>query len=477
MNSDEGFCLDGAMRVLRGQVPYRDFFSHLGPLPFWTLAGLLGIFGDSLRAVRLLPACEIAAQTAAIYWCTAQFARRGIAVAAAVCFLVFASWQAGMMVYNHRWDSVTYAMLAATLSLSCIKRPSSRRAFFAGVLAALAAWTTPPVLLVTLTLLGWFAIQRSVVPHIAGVAAVSAVIGGVLLAQGALLPLIHHLLWSGANYGSANKIPYGWIADGYLAVVHGTRGFEFFIACLIVAGISLGATLPILNWIAWTPLLTAVPYRRAVLLMLSVGTALVISTLPRWDIGHLQLVTAPQYVLAGWLISELLDHATWSRRLAVGAATLAMIITPLFFINSLFRRGREVVFETRVGPVRAVPAHLAFVQRLQQTVKPGDRFFVYPIMPILYFFTGGVNATRYPLLQPGAMSDEDERSALNDLTAEPPRFVAVVTPPDDTFLKNWPNTDPNRLHMKAIESFLADRYTVIESDRYTYGKILEKRNP
>lgn len=54
---DEGFMLQAALRLLDGQVPYRDFYLNYGPGQPLTLAGLDAIFGSSLltwRVVRVL---------------------------------------------------------------------------------------------------------------------------------------------------------------------------------------------------------------------------------------------------------------------------------------------------------------------------------------------------------------------------------------------------------------------------------------
>ena len=50
---DEGIVLTGAMRVVAGQVPYRDFYFIYGPAEIYILAGLFKLFGPSLLAERL----------------------------------------------------------------------------------------------------------------------------------------------------------------------------------------------------------------------------------------------------------------------------------------------------------------------------------------------------------------------------------------------------------------------------------------
>ena len=49
---DEGLMLYGASRVLRGDVPYRDFWSMYGPGSFYLLAALFQAFGESVWVAR-----------------------------------------------------------------------------------------------------------------------------------------------------------------------------------------------------------------------------------------------------------------------------------------------------------------------------------------------------------------------------------------------------------------------------------------
>src|ERR1700733_8328360 len=52
MEPDEGIILQGAQRILRGQVLYRDFFSFFTPGSYYFLALLFRIFGNSFLVAR-----------------------------------------------------------------------------------------------------------------------------------------------------------------------------------------------------------------------------------------------------------------------------------------------------------------------------------------------------------------------------------------------------------------------------------------
>jgi hypothetical protein len=50
---DEGCIVTGASRILRGQVPYRDFWSPYAPGQYYVVAGLFRAFGESLLTERI----------------------------------------------------------------------------------------------------------------------------------------------------------------------------------------------------------------------------------------------------------------------------------------------------------------------------------------------------------------------------------------------------------------------------------------
>src|ERR1700689_4733234 len=65
---DEGIFVDGARRVLAGQVPYRDFFIVMGPGTFWLQALALRVFGVTLAASRAVMVWDLAIMAACVFW-------------------------------------------------------------------------------------------------------------------------------------------------------------------------------------------------------------------------------------------------------------------------------------------------------------------------------------------------------------------------------------------------------------------------
>ena len=86
---DEGFELTAAMRILRGEVPYRDFWFLYAPGEPYMLAGLFSVFGQSVMTARVLDTALRALLALAVWAAARRLAPRG---AALVAWLVVTLW-------------------------------------------------------------------------------------------------------------------------------------------------------------------------------------------------------------------------------------------------------------------------------------------------------------------------------------------------------------------------------------------------
>ena len=118
--NDEGIYLDGGLRVLHGQIPYKDFFSFTGPGTFALEAASFRAFGATLFAGRIPAVWDIAILTACLFWLIcklgdSKFSGQLTAAFTSFTFLAFVTLGDTAVVANHRWDSSAWAVLAATL--------------------------------------------------------------------------------------------------------------------------------------------------------------------------------------------------------------------------------------------------------------------------------------------------------------------------------------------------------------------------
>ena len=135
---DEGLVLIGADRVLRGELPYRDFWTLYGPGSFYALAGLFAVFGELVVVER---GFDIAAKTAIVtlvFAVVLQFGRRAVALAAGVLSL-------GLLLYLRSYSAPLFPAIAWSLvvvlalhRMSIEPRPAP--AFLAGVAIGVTTW-------------------------------------------------------------------------------------------------------------------------------------------------------------------------------------------------------------------------------------------------------------------------------------------------------------------------------------------------
>ncbi|HET8647861.1 MAG TPA: hypothetical protein VFO85_20350, partial [Vicinamibacteria bacterium] len=135
---DEPYILVGAERVLRGEVPFRDFYALYPPGQYFAVAGLFGLFGVKAQVLRLYCVAVRALIGALLYDAARQAAGRA---AAAICWLLATLW----LVWTEFYGYPMFAALALVLvafallrfDVDAARRPRAR-IFAAGVALGLA---------------------------------------------------------------------------------------------------------------------------------------------------------------------------------------------------------------------------------------------------------------------------------------------------------------------------------------------------
>src|SRR5215469_3195552 len=137
LEPDEGIILAGAERVLRGEVPYRDFFAFYTPGSFYLIAGLFRIFGDSFGVARF----SIVVSGALFPVITYVLARRRCsrAMSIFVASLALFTGVAYRFLVLHNWYSTLLAGLALYSALRLIETHRPVWAVALGSLCSLTA--------------------------------------------------------------------------------------------------------------------------------------------------------------------------------------------------------------------------------------------------------------------------------------------------------------------------------------------------
>ncbi len=129
---DEGIALTGAMRVLAGQVPHRDFYYNYGAGTVYLLAGLFRLFSVSVLVERIAGVFASSLLVLSMYALTRRYTARWIAVAATVVGLL---WVAMDTIQGLLPPAVCLPILWSTWLLVPVVNPvEQRRTFGAGLL-------------------------------------------------------------------------------------------------------------------------------------------------------------------------------------------------------------------------------------------------------------------------------------------------------------------------------------------------------
>ena len=121
MEPDEGIVLQGAQRILRGQVVYRDFFSYFTPGSYYWLAFLFKIFGSSFTLARTVLAVIGAGFSVVSYMLMRRVCSTEVSFF--VASLVTLTTLPFRFLVLHNWDSTLCAGLAVYFAVRMIELP------------------------------------------------------------------------------------------------------------------------------------------------------------------------------------------------------------------------------------------------------------------------------------------------------------------------------------------------------------------
>ena len=474
---DEGIYIEGGRRVASGESPYRDFFVLTGPLTFW-VEGILARWGGvNILLMRLPVAVDLGFLTWAVYWLGLQFEGAAFSTGLAFVFLTFASKPAQMVV-NHRWDSAALATAAILMAFAAGRQGSRRLWILSGALAAAAAWATPSVVWIAVPLLVWSVWRgiRGLLGFLVGGISVTLAAAAYLASRHAFGPMMESMRWTAANYAEANRVPYGFLGFASAAAPAGSGLVEKLIAFAWSGWNVLPAILPLIAVAGWSWFLMRrrmardgsnnPPALPGVFLLAAVA-ALVLSTWPRWSATQLLFTCAIPFALCGLLL-----HRSLTARLRPGVYAGVLLAASGMAAQKAMTPLSEWTFPTRAGTMRGSADDARLLEPFERNVQPGDTMFVFPYAPALYPLLNARNPTRYSFLQPGMMTAADELEALAELRAAAPRWVVLADFPEAVVFSIWPGSDPARIPMEAMHTYLFVHYREVERSRETWGPLI-----
>jgi len=485
MDPDEGIVLQGAQRILAGQVPYRDFFSFYTPGSYYALALVFRIFGSSLAVARTAVALTGALLSIVTYLLARRVCSRTVALTLTVlCTLTTLPYR---FLVLHNWDSTLWACLALYCAVRVLEQPTWKWTFAVGLFASLTVLFEQSkgtglclglgIGFLTICALDgrkrwlnraeWLAL-------VVGFAIPLAITFAYFASQRAASIMLSDWLWPLRHYSQANRVPYGYQnwSDETRHVLFGTGSLLGRLVqalavspCLWIPALPLVALGWLGYWMVRAPRGHSAEGRSAegkiayYILVAAVYVGLVLSVvITRADIVHFMYLQPLNCLVLAWLLDgdDIPGRFFRSARPFLAAyvviALLAFGMAPLAATTSARER-----LATRRGTVTTREKDMV-VDYLQAQVPEGATVLVYPYLPLYYYLTGTFSPGRYDYFQPGMHTLEQTDEMIRELATG--RVGTVLFEPDFSgkVVHSWPGTPLTAIAEDPVADYIARNY-------------------
>ena len=503
---DEGSTAAQALRVLNGELIYRDFFTVVTPVSYYTIASLFGIFGESLMVLRWTALVT----GLLVLLVTLVIARRVMAWPfAAAAALMTTVWGWFLVTPNY------YSLQAALFALVALAVYLRGWMLFAGVMVGVAAMVKQNVgAYAALALIGaiWAsrvfddrwdvkARLRSSLIVIAGIATVVLPIVLLLVVAGAG-PYLYEswVYYPLAKYPQRFSLPFPQFHP--VLAEHGVMNLADAIAAVLTRRVPEPALydiwvkfvifLPVLVYPAVIGASVVKAYRwrthrdaggalhgRALIAITWMGALLLLQSWPRADVAHILFGLQPTFILLGYLL-----WCAWrglslvpGPRQVVRTAAMVVALAPIALM--LWNGYRRTDWEyanyvahlrtDRGAGVTTVPIEAQRIDVVTRYIvdhtNPDEPVFVVPWAAGFYFLADRVNPTRTDFM----LFEDPELypCLLWRLEQHPPKYVI--------YGYTWDVDDKRfRDYAAPIDRYIRSRYSIESSvDGYEIWRRLE----
>jgi hypothetical protein len=481
LNGDEGIILQGAQRILQGQVLYRDFFSFLTPGSYYWTALFFKLFGSSILMARAVLVFEGGLLSVLTYLLARRVCLRWSALLAA--YFVTITCVPFRFVVLHNWESTLWAYLTLYCAVRFLEKPHRRWALATGFFIALTGLFEQSkgvglVVGLTAGLMIAFRKERAAKPWSRQmIAALAAGFFAPLMATLIYFGLEHSLrlfladcLWPLHQYSAINRAPFGflvidpakrdsiyagdWLSRLLAVVVTG----PWYVVPLLP--FSAAATLIYQMTTAWRQDRSL--QKRAYYVVSSasmVGLFLATWATGRPDFTHL-LYLAPIFFLAlAWVIDGR-DVPS-----ALLHALKPLLVLVLFFSFTAF--GMSLLWPslnarnplaTRRGTL-ATDGEDHVLRFVQDHVSPGEKMLVYPYLPLYYYLTATYSPSRHEYLMPAMHTPQQFQEMVDELAADRTRVVLFEPSFREKIIEGFPSATPEMLAARdPVEDYIVTHY-------------------
>jgi len=494
MDPDEGIILQGAERILHGQVLYRDFFSFFTPGSYYLLALLFRIFGSSILVARSALVLLGSILSVLTYLLARRVVSRWVAlVTAALATLTCLPYR---FLVLHNWDSTLWACLALYSAVRLLEIDAKRGMWkWAMAMGSFAALTilfeqskgaglvlglTVGFLLVAMAgrrrqiVSGW----RSWIAVAAGFAWPFLLTFAYFAAQHSLAPMLEGWIWPLRHYSRANHVPYGYQnwSDSSRAVLFGGHSWGHkLIAMLVMAPCFL---VPVLPLVAVGVLIGSIssggrgeiarPNRHAyrvsdreayyILVSATLSGLLLSVVVGRADILHFMYLAPLFYLVLAWILEGRNVGSSFFKAMLPALRVLVLTSFGFFGLALLVRNlGANLGVETRRGAINTAGRDTV-LEYVQAHVNPGSRILIYPYLPLYYYLTGTFSPTGYEYIQPGMHTPEQTAEVERDLARDRTPVVLYEYSFAEKIPRSWPKTPVEFIARDPLADFILGHY-------------------
>jgi len=437
---DEGLLAYGAVRVMHGDVPQRDFVSVQPPLSFYVAAGIFKLCGTSLVSLRGFGLSIFLLLPLLIYGVGRNLMGpvSSFAAAAPACILGLPYCS---FVPLAVWQGIVASLATVLFFLPAALSARQWLAFPAGALSAVSlflrhdqgVYTMVSIVVLAIALalarsdpISRTTLKRALVLWLGGIAIVLIPTILILWRIGALPEMFRQLiLFPFTTYRKTSSLPFPrftvWRSVWDTAVV-----LLFYLPPLVQA---IG-----LIWVVRSVINRRFSRREALLMFLVIWSALFyLQVIIRSDFTHLAITLPPFFLLTtfGWAILRQTIASDRKLDLALSAVVAILVASFLWILHSFalpdVTRANEQLALDR-GGVRIEHAHVVadFVQRLQASVPPDRSILVLPYQPMFYFLCERRNPTRWNYLWPADQTAQDYERLIEETERDPPAVVLLA---------------------------------------------------